>query len=551
MKRSMINLLALPILALMAVATAGADPHWVTSYDGPGAGEDTPSAITFDANGDCTIAGASIGSGQDFDYVTIKVDGSGNEVWVARYDGPASSDDFATDVVADGEGAVYVTGASAGADSADIATVKYDADGTEVWVARYNGPDDSWDEGTRIGLGESGSVYVTGASFDAGGESIIATVKYDADGMETWADRYRFGDGFTQEPRDLAAPAWGGVVIVGAVGAVADTSGDTYDYLVLCYASDGTLDWSATYDGPGGGMDAAEAVGVDEDGTIFVTGLSEGDGTGLDYATLAYSSDGTLLWEARRDGSAGSDDVAVGVAVDATGSVVVTGMTTETASQLDFTTVKYDVDGVEQWAQLYDGLGNGEDAPHFVATGGDGEVFVTGRSWAGEDESTTGFATVKYASDGTLDWVERYDVADSVWAEPVALGLDPLGNLTVTGTRYDIDTGLDLILLGYGGAPMDVAAEESSVPARLQLYQNSPNPFSTRTTIRFALPRPGPVSLRVYDPSGREVARLLDGMQEAGRHAIPWSPAGLAKGIYLIRLRANEGVESRKMMVLD
>jgi len=75
------------------------------------------------------------------------------------------------------------------------------------------------------------------------------------------------------------------------------------------------------------------------------------------------------------------------------------------------------------------------------------------------------------------------------------------------------------------------------------LAQSTPNPFSPETSISFTMPSPGRVEVAVYALSGREVARLVDGVLGAGEHTVVWdgrqsdgSPA--AAGVYFLRLVA-------------
>ena len=91
---------------------------------------------------------------------------------------------------------------------------------------------------------------------------------------------------------------------------------------------------------------------------------------------------------------------------------------------------------------------------------------------------------------------------------------------------------------------------ETRLPAAFALDQNFPNPGNPSTTIGYALPRPGRVSLRVYDMLGREVAVLVDGERGAGRHAAVWEAAGTASGVYIYRLEAAGFTAARKLLIL-
>lgn len=71
------------------------------------------------------------------------------------------------------------------------------------------------------------------------------------------------------------------------------------------------------------------------DGNVYVTGESQGDNGDLDYATIAYDSDGNQLWVARYDGPANGDDSAVAVALDSSGDVYVTGSSLDASGYMD------------------------------------------------------------------------------------------------------------------------------------------------------------------------------------------------------------------------
>ena len=78
-----------------------------------------------------------------------------------------------------------------------------------------------------------------------------------------------------------------------------------------------------------------------------------------------------------------------------------------------------------------------------------------------------------------------------------------------------------------------VSAEDAELPTEVELSQNYPNPFNPQTTIDYALPQAGDVSLVVYDMLGREVDVLLDGPQAAGRHTVRFGGDDLSSGSFV------------------
>lgn len=94
-----------------------------------------------------------------------------------------------------------------------------------------------------------------------------------------------------------------------------------------------------------------------------------------------------------------------------------------------------------------------------------------------------------------------------------------------------------------------------SMPAATGLSLNYPNPFSSRTYIKFQLTQYSRVQLRVFDLLGRSVAELFNNYLAPGYHSAAWQPANAANGIYFYRLtvRPDKGtafIRMEKMLLL-
>ncbi|MFH1011650.1 MAG: T9SS type A sorting domain-containing protein [bacterium] len=88
------------------------------------------------------------------------------------------------------------------------------------------------------------------------------------------------------------------------------------------------------------------------------------------------------------------------------------------------------------------------------------------------------------------------------------------------------------------------------VPTSYALAQNFPNPFNATTSFEFALRESGPVSLKIHDLLGREVATVVEGWLDARRYQVSWSADGLPSGVYLYTLKAGSFVQTRKLLLL-
>lgn len=93
--------------------------------------------------------------------------------------------------------------------------------------------------------------------------------------------------------------------------------------------------------------------------------------------------------------------------------------------------------------------------------------------------------------------------------------------------------------------PMNSTASASA--AEIRVY---PNPFNPKTVLFFTLPTAAPVSLQIYDLSGRKVADLVEGWRQAGTYEFALDGSNLAAGVYVVRFRSGADTMNGKLLLL-
>ncbi len=314
-------------------------PLWVRFYSGPANLSDGAVAVAVDSSGNVFVTGWSTPYSVNYDYATIKYDSDGTQLWARRYNGPGDGQDTPTGMAIDHAGSVCVTGKCLGSGTSyDYATVKYSSDGTEQWARRYNGTANSSDGAYGIAVDGSGNFIVTGTSY-AGATTAtdIVTVKYDADGNQVWLRQYNSPASSAEDGRAISVDSYDNIYVTGmSIG-----SGTQEDFVTIKYYPNGDTAWVRRYNGPENGEDRAYAIAVDASCNAYVTGMRNYSyGVSGDYATVKYDSSGNELWVKTYNGTANNEDLGRDVAVDRFGNVSVTGRSTGTYSY-DYATVKY------------------------------------------------------------------------------------------------------------------------------------------------------------------------------------------------------------------
>jgi len=365
--------------------SAAGVPLWTNTYSSPGTGADQVVALAVDASGNVFVTG---NSSLLPEIATIAYSGAGVGLWTNLYGGQVA------DATTDAGGNLYLAGNYGTGSSSDFLTIKYSGAGTLLWTNRYNTPADGVDVVAALAVDGSGNVYVTGSSYagDTATNYDYATIAYSNEGVPLWTNRYN-GPYGPDLPTDIAADGNGNVFVTG----YSYNPNLSYSYATIAYSATGSSLWEKRYAGPVNYDDRAQALAVDTNGNVFVTGYSFAS-SGYGYATIKYSNNGLPLWTNRYNHNLSSYDQATAVAVDGEGDVLVTGFSQNTNGYPDYLTVKYSGSGVALWTNRYDGPASRIDRPlgrMCLAIGPGNEVYVAGVS---EDD----FATVKYLAAAAL-----------------------------------------------------------------------------------------------------------------------------------------------------
>jgi hypothetical protein len=342
----------------------------------------------------------------------------------------------------DAKGNIYVAGTYYNSDnSLDYMTIKYSPSGTIQWINKYNSLTNLDDSATRVTIDKFGYVYVTGVSYLSSQNSEITTIKYTQSGNMLWSASYyksKFED-YLCVPSAIAVDDSGNVYIAGKIRILYSDN----DYLTIKYDASGFEQWVTTYNGPRNSDDQSVAIAVDNRGNVFVTGYSIGLNSGYDFATIKYDASGVKKWVSRYNGLKDIIDVEdkpTAIALDNKSDVYVTGYSKSFITK-DYITIKYDVNGKEDWIRRYSGDGGGDDEPLAMVIYDSKYIYLAGYSTnLRTGSSQTDYTTIKYNTSsireplGKMVWLRNYAGNENGNAIAKAIALDSSGNIYVTGT---------------------------------------------------------------------------------------------------------------------
>jgi hypothetical protein len=348
-----------------------------------------------------------------------------------------------------GPGAVAMGVAASGAihlAGHGFVTVGYDQDGAEAWTQLLaQGAD------VRAAAADStGDAYVLGRVEDSASMLNLRLVKYEPNGPETWSREYAGPGGGHDDARAMFVTADDRIVYVGQASVESRLDG-----LVLAYDTDGDVLFSRTIESEG--PTALSALAADA-GSIVTAGRAR-SATDLDALVVRLDATGNVVWRRDLDGDAGAepgDDEAAAIAADTNGNVYIAGRSWN-GDDFDVFVVKLDPSGNEVWRRAID-FGHGDDAAWAAAFdagagGAAGSLWIAGRASNGND---TDALTLRLDADGNELFHALVAGTQQRNDEHYDLMVGPPGHATVAGVSAEIDQSYNFQAIRYVTGPLDV-----------------------------------------------------------------------------------------------
>jgi len=457
------------------------------------------SGLTLDADGNVILIGYRGSFPNAQDYVTTKLDTAGNQLWQAVLNGRANRSDIPIAVVAAPNGDIYVTGASqmeiSNFSYEDMLTVKYDAAGNELWRAAFNGTGFGADRPVSVALAANGDVVVLGTTTNAFGTTDFLTLKYTATGGEVWRAIVNGSANRNDDARALVIDSSGNVLVTGESRNAEGAFGKP-EILTVKYNADGIESWRRVATTAFFDQFQARAIALGAGDSIQVGGQVTVFGAGTSTFIVRYDAAGT---ETFRTTIAGL--VAEQMAFDAAGNTIVAGPNAIMISEarihkidaqgtsvwqksivagayviphlrLDsaanvlvalpeagpqawrFLAVKYDAaSGAEQWranSGAREGLATTRDSRVLgqkIAVDAAGNTYMAGQAFNG---SSYDFLVVKFDAAGQELWRAQDAVGSPRGQVLTGLAIDGSGNAYVSGVGGINGASDSVVTIKYG-----------------------------------------------------------------------------------------------------
>jgi hypothetical protein len=304
---------------------------WTAPYNG--------AAVAVDTGGNSIVTGYQSG------FNTVKVNPNGTNVWVTSYVNPNGEPAASQALVLDSSDNVYVAGAYTYACYSEgsytvcylgLLIVKYDQNGNQLWAAENVEGSDDYVQIEGMVLDNEDNSYLLVDFYPIGTGPRFTTFRYDSSGNLAWTSFNPTGGGHSQ----------GYGIALDKTGDVYPTGQQGFYYPNLSYATyklntNGSCVWTNLYPIPISRASVSTSISTDQANSVYVTGYSPGTNSGNDIVTIKYDPNGNQIWLQRYNGPGNGNDAGNAIAVDKNGNVYVTGYETLPGGGTGIVTIKY------------------------------------------------------------------------------------------------------------------------------------------------------------------------------------------------------------------
>ena len=293
------------------------------------------SALAIDPGGNPIVTG--MGS----TFSTVKLSATGSNQWQVAFNEPLGPA-WSQVVVIDSTSNVYVAGSDTYFCSRmgcyeRLLVIKYDHNGNLLWQ-----------QGNNQGGTPVANVYVGGAALDGAGSlyflanfvpfTAYEALKYSSSGSLAWSTTLDFD--VSSRGEAMALDAETNVLVTGHCFAYDYRTG-AYGYGTFKVDAHGNQLWTNYFPHTPLGSTSATSIAVDSANNSYVTGYSPGTNGTNDIVTIKYDPNGNMVWLQRYSSPGGGNAAGNAIAVDNNGNVYVTGYDTTAAGGTEIVTIKY------------------------------------------------------------------------------------------------------------------------------------------------------------------------------------------------------------------
>jgi hypothetical protein len=302
---------------------------WTAPYAG--------AALAVDANGNVAVTGF------DSIFSTVKINAAGTNLWSQSYPASCGAAEGQA-IVADTNGNFYVAGnypfsCERGLSDYELLLIKYASNGNQTWTTTYSsGGGPPWQ--TESALIRRGNLYLAGNFVGRGVSEGYVVFEYDDSGNLLWS-AFPSNDDYSRD-YESALDQMGYVLMTGQI-ATSFINGlfPVFSYATMKLATNGSTLWTSFYPTTAVVTNVANAIAVDQNNNSYVTGYSPGTNSGNDIVTIKYDPNGNQIWLQRYTSPANGNAAGNAIAVDKNGNVYVTGYETTAAGGTEIVTIKY------------------------------------------------------------------------------------------------------------------------------------------------------------------------------------------------------------------